>query len=320
MKALKKIILIIICSFILIKIAGYFLDKGFKNYYTPFFEKMDFVFNDTSFNDIIYLGNSRANFGINPYFVDSICKTKSYNLGFGGTDIEAGIDFLRSYLTHHPAPKCLVYTYDYRIFQLRNSLELAPVYFYYAQYKPIRNELHRYGYHETFLRYFPDLKYCFFNDYYRTCVIKGLSRESMSNPLKKHPMEKYLYDYRGFINYQLQGLNIAEKGDSSLPGLHNKCIDMLTELVNICNQNKIKLVFIYPPEFYDRADSKEITERKMIIDSMITSTCKKNNFYYKRFDTKDFLAEDFIDGDHVNIKGSVKYSVMMGNYLKTIVH
>ena len=319
MKAFKKIILIIVCSFILIKISGYFLDKGFKNYYTPFFEKMDFVFKDTSYNDIIYLGNSRANFGINPYFVDSICKIKSYNLGFGGTDIAGGIAFLQSYLIHHAAPKYLVYTYDYRIFQLRSRLELAPVYFYYAQYKPVRNELQRFGYHETFLRYLPDLKYCFFNDYYRTCVIKGLNGESMSSPVKQQAMEKYLYDYRGFINYQLRGLNVTEKEDTSLPGLHTECINMLSELVNICNQNKIKLIFIYPPEFYDHSDSKEITERKMIIDSMMISTCKKNNFYYNRFDTKDFLPQDFIDGDHVNIKGSIKYSVMMGNYLKTIM-
>ena len=321
MKALKKILLIILCSFILVKICGYFFDKGYKYYYKPYFEKMDLVFKDTSYNDILYLGNSRANFGINPYFIDIICKTKSYNLGFGGTDIASATSFLRSYLGHHPAPKYLVYSYDSWIFQFRDMLELAPVYFYYAQHKPIRNELQRFGYHEKLLQFLPDLKYCFFTDYYRTCIVKGLSGESMSSPVKQQPIEKHLYDYRGFINYQLGQINITEKSGTNIPGIDTACINMLNTLVNICDQNKIKMVFIYPPEFYKPGEpiSKEIQERKITIDSMLLSACKKNNFYYNRFDTKDFNREDFIDEIHVNIKGSKKYSEMLGNYFKTFL-
>ena len=98
------------------------------------------------------------------------------------------------------------------------------------------------------------------------------------------------------------------------------CINLLNTLVNTCNQNKIKLVFIYPPEFHKQEDtvSKKIQERKITIDSMLLSVCKKNNFYYKRFDTKYFTPEDFSDEIHVNIKGAKKYSEMLGDYLKTI--
>src|SRR5438046_1476860 len=117
MRSLKKILIIIFCSFILIRLLGFVIDRGFKNYYTPFFEKMDFVFKDTSYNNILYFGNSRANFGINPYFIDSICNTKSYNLGLGGSDIENSLSLLQSYLIDHPAPKFIVYSYDHRLFQ-----------------------------------------------------------------------------------------------------------------------------------------------------------------------------------------------------------
>lgn len=320
MKAFKKIVLIILCSFILVKICGYFFDKGYKYYYRPFFEKMDFVFKDTSYNDIIYIGNSRANFGINPYFIDSICKTKSYNLGFGGTDITSAVSFLNSYLSHHPVPGCLVYSYDYSIFQFRKTLQLAPVYFYYAAQKPVRNELQRFGYHQKLLQLLPPLKYCFFTDYYRTCVVKGLSGESMSSPVQLQHIEKHLYDHRGFINYQLGQMNITETPAASMPVIDTVCIKMLGNLVNTCNQNKIKLVFIYPPEFYKQEETVQgkLQERINTIDSLLLSICKKNNYHCKRFDTKDFTPGDFIDEVHVNIKGSKKYSEMLGNYLKTI--
>lgn len=322
MKALKKILLIIVCSFILIKIIGFFLDKGFKNYYKPVFKKMDYVFKNNSYNDIIYMGNSRTHFGINPYFIDSICKTKSYNLGFGGTDIISSVLLLQSYLIHHPPPRFVVYSYDHRIFQATLRLELAPIFFYYARYKPIREVLKRFGYHQTFLRFLPDVKFCFFNDYYRTCIVKGLAGESMNNnAVKQLPIEKYFYDYRGFINYQTNGLNMADKGDTTLPSINPESIKSFNTLIQLCRQNKIQLIFIYPPEFYkqEQLDSKKISERKIIIDSMLLSAFKKNNFYNKRFDTKDFSADDFIDPIHLNIKGSQKYSEMLGDYLRTII-
>ena len=112
----------------------------------------------------------------------------------------------------------------------------------------------------------------------------------MSNPVKQKAMEKHLYDYRGFINYQSAGLNVTEKAETNIPAINVECIKMLDTFINICNENKIKLIFIYPPEFYnpDEKVSKEIMERKKTIDSMVTSAGKKYNFYYRRFDTNDF--------------------------------
>lgn len=320
MRSLKKILLIILFSVLLLKFCGYFLDKGYISYYSPFFEKMDLVFKDKAYNDIIYLGNSRANFGINPYFVDSVCKTKSYNLGFGGTDITSAVAFLQSYLGHHPAPRYVVLSYDHRIFQPRFTMELAPVYFYYSKYESVINELKRYNYRATLLKYLPDLKYCFFNDYYRTCIIKGLAGEGIGDPAKKQDIAKHLYDHRGFINYQTGPSKITEKADTSVPSILPQCTAMFDTLVKICIQNKITLVFVYPPELYNRQEviSNKRKEKETMIDSMVNEACKKNNFYNKRFDTGDLNPEDFADPEHVNIYGAKKYSIMLGNYLITI--
>ncbi len=320
MRSLKKIIAILFVSFLLVKISAYFLDKGFKNYYSPFFEKMDYIFKANEYNDIIYMGNSRANYGINPYFIDSICETRSYNLSLGGTDIAGNLSFLRSYLAYHPAPKYLLYTYDYEIFELKNLLGVAPVYFYYAQHKPVRDQLKQYNYHATFLQFLPDLKFCFFDDYFRTCIVKGLNNETMSYPIKNYRINKKLYDHRGFINYHFKGLDIFEKQIANVPQINSEGISLINTLISICNQNKIKLVFIYPPEFYAiNTTSEKVIQNRKIIDSTIADLCKKNNFYYARFDTGNSLTrDDFKDPVHVNIKGAEKYSVMLGNYLQTI--
>lgn len=321
MKAVKKIMLIVICSYLIIKLSSTFIDRGFKNYFTSFFKKMDHVFKSDENDDIIYVGNSRANFGINPYFIDSICKTKSYNLGLGGSDISAVLMFLRSYLIHHHPPAYLVYSYDYRLFQSTRTLEVAPVFFYYAQYQPIRDELNRYNYHENFLQFFPDLKYSFFNDYYRTCAVKGLSGHTMNDPAKQKNIATYLYDYNGFVNYQTSGLNITE-ADSSLPKIMPEFRQLFDTLLHICNANKIKMIFIYPPEWHlkNNIESKELIKKKMFIDSTIAAVCKTNNFYSTRFDAdSSFIQQDFTDANHVNIYGARKYSILLGNYLKSII-
>ncbi|MDQ6757013.1 MAG: hypothetical protein M3004_08755 [Bacteroidota bacterium] len=316
----KKIALVILITLILLKVCDIFFEKGYRNFYEPYFEKMDFVLKDTSYNDVIYLGNSRANFGINPYFIDSICKTKSYNIGLGGGDIALSLFFLEAYLQKHKAPKNVVLTYDYRIFQLRNKSPLTPMFFYYIKNTLVKQQVKRFGYHAEFLEFFPYLKYCFFNDYDRTCIAKGLNGKSSADETKLKNIDKHTYEWRGFFNYQVKQLNLSDNNDTTISSIETEAVKIMDRLINICKQNNSDVIFIYPPQYHNGGlIPKNIADENMAIENMILSICSKNNFKIKRFDGPGFLPEDFTDADHVNIKGAGKYSGMLGNYLKTIL-
>lgn len=303
--------------------SDYFLGKGYKTFYKRYFEKLDFIFHDRSFTDIIFLGNSRANFGINPFYIDSICKIQSYNLGLGGSDIKHAVFFLQSYLQNHPAPKLIVLTYDYRTF-LKKEMVLAPMYFYYAQNNLVRHELERFKYHATLLNIFPFFKYAFFTDYDRTCAIRGLYGESINDAIANYTIEKDRYDYKGFINYQVKNVNfVLPENDTDVKTNQNlDGLNTLNTLVKTCSIHNIKLAFIYPPEFYTNniAEPTQTKKYAVIVDSTITALCRKNNFYYQRFDLREFTKDDFADAIHLNLNGSKKYSILLGNYLKTILN
>lgn len=319
MKPYKKIILVSCISILLLKICSILFESGFKRYNRPWFTKMDHIFTDTLYNDVICLGNSRANFGINPYYIDSTCKTQTYNLGFAGADINGMSLILESYLERHRPPKKVVLCYDYSLFVFKTSLELEPVFFYYMHHEKIKQQVTRYGTNTKLLSLFPDLKYAFFNDQSRAAIIRGLTGRTVLSTVDRN-IPSYKYDYRGFINYYPGKLNLNKSLDTSLFRIDTKALEVLYNIVNVCRKNNIKLIFIYPPELYlqSKPASQSTTTHKLKVDGIINSLVVKNNLYHKRFDLLDFTLYEFCDVAHVNLDGSQKFSIMLANYLKAL--
>jgi len=321
MKTPLKIFIIIICTLLLGHLISVVCDKGFRHYRKSFFEKMDSICSGTEYNDIIFMGNSRTERDIDPYYVDSICKTGSFNVGWSGADINNALILFKIYLQHHRAPKTVVLGYDHSIFRLNDQIAFAGVFLFYLQNAEFKNITEAYGASSRLLKLIPDLKYSFFTDNDRLNILSGWSGKDISEEIKDMKLAKYEYDYRGYLNVKNTGfiINNNTRWDT-VTGIRKESEKFISELINLSIQNSFHLVFVYTPEFYGPKDKIPdfVNHEHSIIDSMVISICKKYNIPNQRFDTNEFTPEDFADMQHLNLSGAKKFSIMLGNYLKAL--
>ena len=80
----------------------------------------DIIF-DTTYHDVLICGNSRAWHFYDPYIIDSICCTNSYNLGLDGRYISSQVARCNLYLQYHRKPRCVVQSVEH--FTLSSSAD-----------------------------------------------------------------------------------------------------------------------------------------------------------------------------------------------------
>lgn len=72
--------------------------------------KMDYALSSTEYNDVIFLGSSSCEMGVNAKQFDELTGLRSYNLAAQGMlGIDAFTLILESYLAHHPTPRIVVF-------------------------------------------------------------------------------------------------------------------------------------------------------------------------------------------------------------------
>ena len=145
---MKKISFIAIVIFISSIFAGKVLDHYYKKFWANPFEKLDAIFKDSSIRDIIFIGDSRVHAGINPYYVDSITKLNTYNLGMGGASINEVCFLTESWLKNHKPPKLFIYSIGYGSI-LRSDINFKnPCYYlFYLNNKFVYNTFEDLNYH-----------------------------------------------------------------------------------------------------------------------------------------------------------------------------
>jgi hypothetical protein len=282
------------------------LDKGYKKFWNPVFEKLDTVFEDTTSRDVIFLGDSRANYGINPFYIDSITGLNSYNVGMGGAAINE-IGFLTSaWYQYHTAPKLVVISIGYvGIFESNTFFDNPCYYFYYNNKKFIKHVLDSLHYHTNLFKYLPITKYTAFDEFNKTTILRSYT--SGDSFLKRTGVA-----YKGFINNERTSVfnnspifnfndNIKTADTNAVVGLNK-----LKTLIEMAQQ-KSKVLLVYPPVFYDsnKKENPIFNTIKAAINQLgINAKVEILNF---ETDTS-FSKKYFQDTWHLNIEGTTFYS------------
>ena len=107
--------------------------------------------------------------------------------------------------------------------------------------------------------------------------------------------------------------------DSAILQMQEQSIATLNEIIKICKQNKIKLIFTYSPEF-------NLGYQKLIYNSdsiltMIGNIANQNNITYLRDDKLDICKEKdlFWNVNHLNKRGAMIYSAILAKEINTIL-
>lgn len=311
MRATKKILLILAVVFILSFIAGKIADRGYHHFWSPFYDKLDVALEDSTYFDILYFGNSTVHFGINPYFVDSITKLSSYNLGYGGANIESIDMLLRGYLEKHNDPKAVLISLDYSSFWENGDFGNHFLYFEYLDNSAANQFLKDKGYKTAMVKYLPFLKYSYFDDYNRGTIIKGF---------KESPFTKDAFIFRGFINNKSNGLQMVQMNAPEFSEFHlpaKKHVDMFRNLIDFCKAKKIKVVLVFPPRIYLKP---QLSPEIYITDTIMQNTGLHYGIPFRRFDSAGtFDQSEFSDNIHLNKNGSTRYSIILGNYIDSLI-
>ncbi|MEO6489243.1 MAG: hypothetical protein ABIO04_04810 [Ferruginibacter sp.] len=310
---LKRLIIIIIISISIALLSGILLDHIYKKRWsTLFFDKTETLIASKTNYDIIFLGNSRVHFGINPYYIDSITKLHSYNFANGGSDAEDILLTSRVYLQYHAAPKVVVISLDMGALKPNESLKTCYHYLFYLQNDTIKKYMNKAGHLTTLMKLLPFIKYSFFDEYNRTSLF-----------LKGKPYPQFDHNiYNGFLNIHRQnnieaGAMYAIRDNEEV--LSTEAITYLINAVEAFRLNGSIVIFVTPPE--RKKSVYRDTRFRQTTDSVFNSIVKQfrlPNFHFEN--DSMYTNEYFVDDIHLNEPGSRIYSLQLGDSIRNQLH
>lgn len=299
-----------IITVLLILGAGFLIGKLFDHRYktrwsTLFFDSTDTLTRGKTNYDILFLGNSRTHFGINPYYIDSITKSKSFNFGIGGADLNTIELVAATYLENHSAPKIVVIGIDEGMHTTKNKLKILYQFLYYPQSDSIHKYMQLAGFPMNTMHYIPFLKYAYFDEYNRTSIF--------INGNKLPVFGKNIY--RGFVNVHegLQQNNFGDFGKSTKAEFSFLPEQSLINTIQILQSKGTLVVFLKPPYRDQEKLSDSFTVKS---DSSFNAIVKRYNIPVINLTHIEKLkSEYFIDDIHLNEPGSEIFSRQLADSL-----
>jgi hypothetical protein len=311
--AFKKLATVICITFFAATIIGKYFDYRYrKRWGNSFFEKIGEAFSHKQNYDILLLGNSKIHSGINPYYIDSVTKLNSYNLGVGGAD-EQEIKLLSTvYLQNHPAPKFVLIGVDNSLLVKHNTLKERFAYLFFLHNDTIKNFMQKNGFPVSLIQLLPFTKYSFFDEYNRTSLFINHNK-----PLTSH--DSY---YKGFVNISndlnsdslnvYPAINSKGMADSSSGKQINNdtAMAVFRQTIEMFVLKGSQLILIFPPE---RGKSS------LSYNPFFLTLAAQYEIPILRADSVfSFPKSYFVDKSHLNKAGSKIFSLQVADFIKTL--
>lgn len=289
------------------------LYKGDRNYHVHLNEKMQEIYRHDTRYDILFIGSSRMHTTIYPKIVDSITGLSCYNAGNDGANAFEFYLILKGFLVNHAPPKMLVLSIDAGSLTLDKKMEYPMQYFNYTDNQEVKQALKLHSrYNTLLLQRVPMLQALYYDDYVKSMALRGLAGQ---NELK------YKGDIRdkGFWSLGkacLEDKKLAKKEITYK--LAPEDVKYLSDIIDLCKQHKIDLVFTYAPEY--NKSSKEYVKNFDEVIETVSSIAKQNGIDFYRDDELPMCNDRcyFFDFNHVNNQGAITYTTILAERLKTI--
>lgn len=295
---LKKLFLLIISllllSFVLDSLFSGILKKSLS-YADSEFPVWNDLYNGKINSDIVVYGSSRAWRHIDPTMISDSLHIAAYNLGINGHSFKS--QYFRHFLLlkYNMKPKIILQTLDVTTFEKNSDLYNPDQYLpYMLNNKEMKlmtyNGYPSFDYSIPMARYFGK-KEAFIE------ILKLLLRPSGNKPVR---IRGYHYNDLTWNNDLLkaqQELGSFEiKSDSAM-------ILLFEKYLKECIQEKLKVVFVYSPEFIE--GQKFVSNRSNIL-TLYYKFSKQYNIPFLDYsnDSMSFHKEYFYNSGHLNKKGS----------------
>jgi hypothetical protein len=307
MRRLYTALSVITCTLLILLVAGYLYNRGYRKYYAGQEVQIAEAISGKQDYDIVFVGSSRTHVHVNPRIVDSVTGLSSYNLGIeGGRIIEMSM-VARSYLEHHRPPRLMV------IDLVANSLDVDKLPFFNPnRYYPFLGDTVIYNslkpYKPVFvLKYFPAMRITEADDHLKAGTIAGLLGKH--EPVTGHTYKGYLENFEDTLP-PIRKVTI----DSLMPfPISKKATKALDYLVDYCRIKRVQIVFTYAPEYR----SYEFTKRAGFF-RYVEEKSNSAGIPYLNYRNNPICYDNhlFCNISHLNRHGADVYSAMLASDLK----
>lgn len=289
------------------------IDRGLWKYYCQSNKRLTEVFDSTTYYDILFIGSSRTKYNVDPKIIDSISGLNSYNAGYDGGKMAEFELTLKGYLAHHSPPKMLVLTLDLHSFIKPSGIFDYPLLYHFLNNENVVFTLSKYGHNVALIKAIPFIWLTDLDDYFRSNAVKGLLGRGSE-------ISKGDFEYKGYVSNGEEFITKQEQELASKDlGISDEAIASLNEIIEICKERNINIVFTYAPE-YELRLQKGVRNANTIF-SIITQIANKNNIKYLRDDSLELCKNPklFANNAHFNKTGAIVYSAVLAKELNIIL-
>ncbi|OJJ20847.1 hypothetical protein BKI52_09705 [marine bacterium AO1-C] len=291
----------------------YIITQGLQKSNYNFYKEWNEITKGKVNADVIINGSSRAWVHVSPKILDSVLKVNAYNLGFNDLEFRAQYHKFQEYLMYNAPPKIVVQTLD--VFSLKSRDYL----FDPAQYLPFftHPSVRKCTQHSSLFSkvdfYLPLIRY------FKYRSIAKLGVKEFFSP-STHPNTRYK-GYKGldrtWTTKVPQDTNMFHQEKVIPIAKYN--IQLLDRFLKECQQQKIKVVLVYPPEFID-GQSHHINRREVM--KIYQSLAKK--YKVKLLDySQDEISHQkqlFYNVQHLNRKGAETFSKKLALDIQKLIN
>jgi hypothetical protein len=285
----------------------FFLEYSLRNIKSGYNTKRDGLIAQSNDIEILIVGNSHANYGINPQYFNK----KAYNMAYVSQTILYDEQLILKYLPVLKNLKYVIISIDY--FTLYAGFDETRDFFYY----------HYYGINLRNRSYFNQNLSYFFYVFSPAPAVKLLLNKAGDFFVNG---DTFVNGWQGLDSTEhislteKSGKMKAEHFDDVINSSkeHNLIYSEFESLVQILKEKNITPVIVSAPCYKyvtQYLDNKILKENLSFVKKLKE---KYNLVYLNSLNDTSFKAEDFYDCDHLNKYGSAKYSIQLNNLINSL--
>jgi len=260
---------------------------------------------------VVITGSSRALVQYDPRIIEAVTGRTAFNLGRNGSQTDMQVAFLKAYLAHNRRPEVVVHNLD--AFSFVTTREV----FDPAQYMPYLDDPALYDSSRKInpeiwkSRYLP--LYGYVVEDMNFTWVRGIREFLGWSPPQDYFLgfnprhQSWTDDFENFKAANPHGISF---------GIEPAGIEDLKDLIRVCQQNGIQLIFVYSPEY---TEMQAMTNNRAEIFAHFHELA--NRYHVPLWDYSDWEHDRnrniFYNSQHLNATGAAVFSDDVANRLKT---
>lgn len=303
----------------LVALSMYFLafvvDSGLRKSRNEHYATWNDLFNSKINAELLILGSSRAEFHISPKILDSTLHLNSYNLGLSAWHFDMQYARFKLFLAHNPKPKYIIHNVDVYGFSKRNDVVNREQFLPYI-HEPILQATTRghKGEFDIYQQYIPLYKYK--NQ-------QALAWEGICNFVNLTALYDSTTKYKGYRGNDYTWNKDFELFKKRYPkgakySFNKEILKQFDEYLAFCEQQNIKVILLYAPEYYE---VQPLYKNKNQMMEICENAAKRFHCYFLDYskDTLCYQKKYFYNSQHLNKNGAEIFSKKLAVDVKSLL-